>query len=225
MSRRVLVATPSHEGVVTVHYADSLFYTGKLCAQKGIEIIPVYIPGDAMIQRARNELLRMGVESGVDDILFIDADQVWKPENALSLLLHPVDVVGAAVPKKSDIEEYNVKAGPKIVVDQRNRLLVVDAVGTGFLRLSRKAAAALYEMGTEYNSGDDGAVCRMAFDVKVIDGRLHSEDTVACERLRDAGFLIHVDPSFTVDHIGSKRYTGNFAAYLTRLWAANATKQ
>ena len=224
MSRRVLVATPSHEGVVTVHYADSLFYTGKLCAQKGIEIIPVYIPGDAMIQRARNELLRMGVESGVDDILFIDADQAWKPENALSLLLHPVDVVGAAVIKKQEVEAYNVKAGPEIVVDQTNRLLIVEAVGTGFLRLSRKAAAALYEAGTEYR-GDDGKDCRMAFEPKVINGRLHGEDVVACMKLREVGFPIHVDPSFTVDHIGTKRYTGNFAAYLTRLWAANATKQ
>ncbi len=63
----------------------------------------------------------------------------------------------------------------------------------------------------------------MIFDVRVVDGRLMSEDNVMCDKLRAAGIDVWLDPRITCPHIGAKRYTGNFAAWLAKLQSEQAT--
>ncbi len=96
-----------------------------------------------------------------------------------------------------------------------NGLCVVEGVGTGFVRLSRKAFMALWDSSEEYEN--EGRKCRWIFDVCVVDGKLVSEDNIMCEKLRRLGFKVHVDPSFTPTHIGMKKYHGDFANYIARL--------
>lgn len=209
-----MIATPCYDGKVDCLFADSLVASIKRA--NGINICPIYLPHEALIQRARNDLLKIAVESGVDDLVFIDSDQQWRPEWLFKLLNHQVDVVGGAVRKKSDAESYNVRSVTfPVPFDPRNGLLIVDSVGTGFLRLSKKAIHAVWEASPEYRDGDK--TTRLAFDVRVIDGHLHSEDTVFCGALRNLGFRIHVDPSITCSHVGSKTWSGDFASYLTKL--------
>lgn len=212
--RQVMIGTPCYDGKVDCLFADSLVGTLKMASE--VNICPVYMPHEALIQRARNDLLNLAVESGVDDLIFIDSDQAWKPEWFFRLLSHPVDVVGGAVRKKSDAESYNVRSTKfPIPVDQATGLLQVDSVGTGFLRLSKLALRSAWFAAPEYRDGKKTS--RMAFDVRVIDGQLHSEDTVFCGSLKALGFHIHVDPTITCSHVGSKTWTGDFASYLGRL--------
>lgn len=216
--RRVMIATPCREGHTSVWYNCSLNETLKLSNKLGVEIYPVYEPYDALIQRARNFLIALALESGVDDVIFIDADQEWNPQWIFDLLNYPVDVVGAAVPKKSESEEYNVRCNSlPIPVDIDTGLLIVDGLGTGLIRFSRKALLSLWDSSEEY--GSNGRLCRMIFDVKVRNLELISEDNIACEKLREHGFKIYLDRKMTCGHIGSKKYTGNFDAYLKALEA------
>lgn len=212
--RNVMIGTPCYDGRVDCRFADALVGTVKM-AGPDIAIHPVYMPNDALIQRSRNDLMKMAVEGGVDDLIFIDSDQAWKPEWIFQLLAHPVDVVAGAVPKKSDIEQYNVRCAQAPLVDLATGLLVVDGVGTGFLRLSRRALLAVWMAAPEYRN--EGKASRMAFDVRIIDGLLYSEDTVFCEMLKAQGFRIHVDASMTCTHVGAKVWSGDFAGYLARL--------
>ena len=220
--RRIMIATPAHTGTVCVEYAHSLYYTGHLCATNGIEVYPVWLPRESLLQRARNDLVRMALEGKVDDMVFIDADQEWDPKHFIRLLGHPVDVVGAPVRKKNDrSEEYNISvAGSNIPVDLKTGLLIVDSVGTGFLRLSRKALQALWDTSDPYL--DAGHDHRMIFEPRVTDGRFWSEDTVMCAKLRLAGINVHLDPTFTIAHLGTKKYTGDFEAWLASLKKSSA---
>lgn len=215
--RRVLIGTPCHDGKPEAWYMHSVIQTIKLCRERGIEIFPVLMSYDAMIQRARNDLVKLALEGGFDALFFIDADEEWESHNALSLIEYPVDVVGAAVRKKTDETElYNVKAAsPFMPINKKTGLWIVDAVGTGFIRLSRGAIEALWERSEEYE--DNGKICRMVFNVEVIHRRLWGEDTIMCAKLKDAGFDIHLDPSFTVTHIGMKKFKGDFAAWIVRM--------
>jgi len=214
--RQVMIGTPCYDGRVDCRFADSLVGTLK-AAPAGLNICPVYMPYDALIQRSRNDLLKIAVETGVDDLIFIDADQAWRPEQFFRLLAHRVDVVGGAVPKKTDTAElYNVRSTKfPIPVDDATGLLVVDGVGTGFLRLSKRALRAVWLASPEYEN--EGKVSRLAFDVRVIDGRLFGEDTLFCESLKALGFPIHVDPTITCAHVGTKVWGGDFAGYLARI--------
>ena len=215
--RRVILATPAHDHRVHVEFTYSLIQTVRALAARGISAHPVFWPGEALVQRARNELMRCAIESGVDDVLFIDGDQEWQPEAAMALLDHPVDVVGIPIRKKTDDRElYNVRAVNELVRDPDTGLYEVDAVGTGFLRLSRAATTAAWELSEEYEDADH--TCRMVFDVRVIDGKLVGEDTVFCMKLKAAGFPIYIDPNHEIGHFGTKKYQGNFADWYERYY-------
>jgi hypothetical protein len=213
--RKVLIATPCYDGRTDVWFNHSLNDSIKLAAKHGIDLCPVYLSYDALIQRARNDLVRLAVESDCEALIFIDSDQAWEPEWILRLLAYPVDVVGGAVRKKSDAEAYNVRATLPIHREEATGLLVVDGLGTGFLKLSRKAFTALWDGSEEYRN--EGRSCRMVFDVRVVNGELVSEDNIVSLKLKAAGIPVHLDPSMTCAHIGAKKWTGDFGKWLARL--------
>lgn len=217
MTRRVLIGTPAYDGTVGVHYAHSLVESVRLASSMGVELRSIYMAYDALIQRARNDLVKLALESGFDDLIFIDSDQEWKPEWVMRIISWPRDCVGGAVRKKSDTESYNVRAdGHDIPVDPGTGLLRVRGIGTGFLRLSRRAMLAMWEAGEEYVD-DAGKVNRWMFDVKPVNGRLVGEDIGLADTLRAAGIETFLDPAITCSHVGVKKWDGNFAAWLARL--------
>lgn len=213
--RKVMVGTPSYDGRIEVFYADALRRTEKLFTEHGIALAPIYMAYDALVQRARNDLVKIAIEHEFDDLLFIDSDIIWDPAWALKFIEYPVDCVGGAYRKKTDEQElYAVRAQLPIPVDLKTGLLIVDGIGTGFLRLSRRALLALWERSQRYVN--EGRECRMVFDLAIINGQLQSEDIVMCDKLKDAGINVYVDPSFTCTHIGIKQYRGDFAAYIAK---------
>lgn len=214
MTRRVLIGTPAHDGRADVWFIDSLLRTDRLLRSHGIECIPIFMAYDSLVQRARNDLVRLAVEARVDDLVFIDSDECWEPEWVLALLRHPVDCVGAAVRKKTDEDRYNVKVTAPLR-DAATGLVVVEGLGTGFVRLSRRALTVLWEGSEPYRN--EGRDCRMIFDVRVIDGELVSEDNIVCRKLAKAGIPVHLDDRFTVSHIGPKKWEGDIRPALSAL--------
>ena len=210
--RKVLFGTPTYDGRVHVEFLQSLMDTVKLAPHAEIALYPVQISGDALVQRARNDLFAMAMETECDDIVFMDSDQEWNAEWVMTLLNHPADVVGGVVVKKSDTPGFNVKILPNGVTLDENGLMEVECIGTGFLRISRRAMQAVWDISPEYKDGDK--VSRMVFDIQIIDGELISEDNVFCRKWRGLGEKVYIDPTITLNHIGSRKWGGNFLAYL-----------
>lgn len=210
--RKVLIGTPAHDGRVDVWYANSLVNTVKLSGKYGIEVVPIYMSYDSLVQRARNDLVRLALEEKFDDLIFMDSDQEWDPEWIFSLLNRTEDVVGGAVVKKSDQLLFNVKALKTGLKRDASGLMEVEAVGTGFLKLSRKALETVWNESAEYTN--EGKKCRMVFDVQLVDGELVSEDNVFCRKWRNLGNKVWIDPTMTCNHIGSKKYSGSFLQFL-----------
>ena len=209
-SKRVMIATPSYDGKLDANYVFSLLQTMSLCGQNGIAITPIFVCYDSLVQRARNDLMRYAFEMDVDDLVFIDADEAWKPEDFMNLLSHDIDVVGGTARKKTDIEQYVVKVIPDNGLKrEENGLIKVLGIGTGFTRLSKKAIEDLWNFSEKYVD-DNGIENRMVFNIAIIDGKLVSEDISMCEKLRALDYTIWFDPSITCDHIGVKNYRGNF---------------
>ena len=211
--RKVLIGTPAHDGRVDVWYANSLVNTIKLA--KDVTIDPIYMSYDSLVQRARNDLVRLALEGGYDDLIFIDSDQEWSPQWVFKLLDYDTDVIGGTVVKKSDQPAYNVKALPTGLKWESNGLMEVECVGTGFMRISRKALQKVWESSTEYTN--EGKICRMVFDVQLIDGQLVSEDNIFCQKWKKLGGKVFIDPSMTCSHIGVKKYNGNFLGFINQL--------
>lgn len=207
--RRVLLAAPSHDGKVNAWHAAALAETCKIGLANNILIFPLYMSFDSLVQRARNDIVKVAVESEVDDLVFIDCDQDWNPLDFFRLLSHDVDVVAAPVVKKSDMEQYNVKIlGNVEVLD--NGLMEVDGVGTGFMRIRKDALKKIYDASEEYTEIHKPEPTRMVFEVKIIDGELCSEDITFCRKWIDMGGKVYIDPTINSGHSGEKRWTGDF---------------
>lgn len=217
-NRRVMIGTPCYDGKIEVWYANSLVETIKQSPSYNMDIFPIWLSYDALIQRARNDLIALMLEMDCDDIIFIDSDISWQPEWFFRLLNYPVDVVGGTYPKKGDDEMYPVK---HLEISKNPNtdtgLLEVDGLGTGFLKMSRRAIEYLWNNSAVYAEKEYGKVRRMVFDVVIKDEGMISEDIWVCMKLKQGGFPIWLDTTITCDHVGIKKYTGNFNTYWKKL--------
>lgn len=222
--RRVMIGSPCMYGEVNVWYANSLANTIKMSYDCDVEIIPMWLSFDALIQRVRNDTLHLAVKSGVDDLFWIDCDIEWNPEDFYKLLNHPVDIVGGTYRKKADIEEYVWRPAPGQIIDTSKNLIDVLGLGTGFARMSRKAFTYLYDVSPKYIDPKDNEEKSMAFNFvieKIRDpetdkmiSRTVSEDLHAFDILRKGGFDIWLDKHVTCNHIGPYKFMGDFNAWL-----------
>lgn len=212
--RHAFIATPVHSGQVCCEYIKSLIDTLPLLAQNGVAYTHSFCIGNALIHDARNRMVGWFMASPATDLLFIDADISWEAEDALRLINSPHDVVGGAYRQKRDDQELyntaNLKPGA-------TRLIECDYLGTGFLKISRKAIEklALVHADTRYMD-PDGHECFGLFDTRIGDGKIIGEDALFCRRWREAGGKVFLDPDMTLWHVGNKAYRGNFAELIAR---------
>ena len=213
--RRVLIGTPSYDGRIDVWFANSLLGTVKLAHEKGIFVHAIYTSYDSLIQRARNSLFKLAIDGGYDDLFFIDSDAEWEPEWFFRLLDRPEPFIGGALVKKSSNEGYTVKLlNKELKKSEDGKLIEVDGVGTGFLKISKFALQKLWDMSEEYLS--EGEKHRMVCDIKVENGDLISEDYILCNKWKSLGYRVWLDPTITLNHIGTKKFKGDFNAFITK---------
>lgn len=213
--RKILIGTPSYDGNIGVWFCNSLIETIRASNTKDVYIHVIYTSYDSLVQRARNTLFQIAMKGDWDDLFFIDSDTEWTAEQFFSILERPEPIVGAALVKKSENEAYTVKLIDKqLVYSNDNKLIEVDGLGTGFLRLTRFAFEKLWNISESYMS--EGEEHRMICDIKVVNGDLISEDYVLANKWRSLGYKIWLDPSFTINHIGYKKYQGDFKKFIEK---------
>lgn len=215
--KNILIATPSYDGKLDVWYTNSLLETVLFGIQNDILFKPIFLSYDALIQRSRNDLIKIAVENNFDGMLWIDSDMEWNPSWAVEIVNLDKDVLGLPVIKKSLQESYNIKCKPEDLNMDDDGLISVESVGTGFLYMSKKAIDYLWENSEEYS--DTNKTSKMVFKVSVEDGNLVSEDVYVCNKLKSAGFDIFIDPTKTCNHIGSLKYSGNFSEFIEKIKA------
>ena len=213
---KVLIATPAYDGRLDVWYTTSLVNSVRIAQDNGIFLHPVFMSYDALVQRARNDLFRLGLE--YDAVIWIDSDLEWNPMWIMELLGSDKDVIGGTYRKKTDdAERYTVKTNN---LESKDGLIKVDGLGMGFVKMSKKAVQALWDASQPYQN--EGRECRMVCDIQIVDGQLVSEDNVVMRKLADLGFDIWLDPRMTCCHIGTKKFYGNFEDFAKRLTAQAA---
>ena len=212
--RKIAILVPSYDGKVCCNFSLSIAEIFRIGASMpDISFHLQYLMHEALIQRARNNLINDAYDQGMDDVVFIDADQSFDPQAFFKLINYPVDVVGIPVRMKTEENRYNIR--PESCKEHKMNadlgLIEVAAIGTGFLRLTRKAIEAVFELSEYYNDGDSRRA--NAFEIRIFKGEIVSEDIIFCNKLTEAGFTIYVSPAYTAKHFGTKCWEGNFLDY------------
>jgi len=217
--RKVLIGTPTIDGKVEAAYVASLLDAKQYLATQNIDLFPIFMAYDALIQRARNDIIQLAVDSDVDDIVFIDSDIGWKPEQLIRLLSHNVDLVGGTYRRRTDISEMyvlKIREIDKGINPNKDELLEVEGLGCGFMRMTRRCYRLLWEISEKYED-NSGKRNKMVFNLSIRDGIFTSEDISLCYKWQDLEEKVWLDPYITCTHTGMKVYEGDFMQWIKSL--------
>lgn len=198
-------------------HAISLMSFQRACDREKIRLNIHPTWGDAMIERSRGRsATRFLLERDEDVWLSVDSDIAFDPADALKLCLEACDrdVVGGPYVTRTP-EGGRVTSQP--FKDRPFDFAVPDLqearwLATGFLAVHRRVFEKLAEGLTLYHPADGDPMRHYGFfeplpadDDSGVPIRL-SEDWAFCERARQAGFGVWMDPTPTLIHFGQGRF-------------------
>ena len=99
-TRIVMIGTPSYDGKISAWHASAIVETCKIGIVNNINILPIYMSYDALVQRARNDIVKLAIDNNVDDLVFIDSDIGFNPHDVIKMIKSDVDMIGGIYPKK-----------------------------------------------------------------------------------------------------------------------------
>jgi hypothetical protein len=228
-TKGIVVATPAYGGQVTVNYTNSLIRSSSLFQQYGLKLHVMFLCNHSLVTMARNRIVAEIFKNDKydwDSIVWIDSDISWTPDDLLKLSLHDEDVVAGTYRKKIDHGcHFTVKLiEGKEEPDDRG-LIEVHSVGTGFLRVSKKAMQDVMdhekitytEKITQPNAHPGDLQVKNVFESGYKDGGMLSEDFFFCAKLRDRGYKIMLDTKIDLGHDGAFTYRGSMTHFLDYL--------
>jgi hypothetical protein len=199
--RKIMIATPCHDGKLPVEYVSSLLDTMR--AQFPIIIAPVFLPGESMLPHARNYLASLFLQSDFDYIFYIDSDMVWTPEQFTKIARYDIDVISGLAHQKFDGSPLNFRAIEKETPNEKG-LLKVNGVGSAFIKISKNTLIKIAKVSQKYQINN--IEYKSIFEYGNIKGEFISEDIMFCKKLIKNGFDIIADTSVIIGHIGNKIY-------------------
>lgn len=217
--KHICICIPSYTGNLSLGGIVALLESSTAAHKNGWACDLVTRSADSCIQRARSIMFSEFLErSHATDLLFIDADMGWTAEGFVRLLSHDVDIVGGAYRSRGPNEVYILRPlEHELMRDKATGLMEVEGVGTGFLRITRKAAerlAAAYPDDWYTDPTAPGMTIRNMFEFSVEGHKLNSEDYNFCRKARAIGLKVFVDPDQVLDHTGHTTYRGCLMTWL-----------
>jgi hypothetical protein len=217
----LFIATPCLDGNVNAHYTASLVRTMSALQQRGWRSPQIdFEIGNSLIADARNKLVARFLASDASDLVFIDSDLSWAAEDLLRLASIDVPFVAGVYQRKSRTKiDFAVKFGPAIGLDAQ-RLMAVERVGTGFMRLRRdcleRMVAAHPSLRLQNPADKDDKHFYALFDTAIVDGQFIGEDFTFCDRWRAIGGQVLIDPTINLSHHGAAAYDEPLLKYLQK---------
>ena len=129
-----MIATPMYGGQCSGLYVQGLLLTMQRLQQLGVGVSWCQITNEALITRARNELVRLFLASGDDVLVFIDADHGFDGDAIPTLIAGGHDIACGICPKKEvnwDSVRRAAMAGRIDELADHAGSFVVNPLGTG----------------------------------------------------------------------------------------------
>ncbi len=171
------------------------------------------VRGFSQIDVGRSVMASDALAEGFQEILWIDSDIAFKPDDVEKLRAHPLPLLCGVYAKKGR-REFACEFLPeteKVVFGKQGGLLEIRYAGGGFLLTRRAVYEAMQQL-------PDLPVCNERFGTPirpyflplvVPDGAgswYLGEDYAFCERARRCGFKVMADTSIRLWHVGTYHY-------------------
>ena len=195
---KILICIPTYNLTVSIKTMRSLFNTIQLLEKEGHEVEYVARSG-SHINRVRNELASLFLQTKFDYCLFIDSD-VWNFEKAVPKMIklqakvscctYPRKEHGTAggPPPNCNLTDHAIKA-----IYEGFTVVPVKHCGGGCLLITRQVLLhMIHEKDISYNGGSNGFEFPLFdfFQSFIHNGVYLSEDYGFCQRLAELNILI-----------------------------------
>jgi hypothetical protein len=219
--RSVFIALPAYDFKVSLKLAVSLARFAQAAPQHGISIQIGSICGCSVVSRARNLLAQDMLESDCTDLMFIDSDINFEPEDILRLLAwtsDPKKGIVAGVPRTRSTDKVYIAT---LDYDENEELTMngmglvrAKRVATAFMMIRRDVFETLDAAHPEWRYYDERTkrTVPCMFDFMKTDEGYIGEDFLFCDRVREHGFEVWIDPTIKLGHMGVQEYEGRFGS-------------
>lgn len=204
MNHKIFIGTPCFEYKVNANYVNSLLDFTK----NNIDFEPFFLH-DSLITRARNELITQFYENRqvFSHLLWLDADVSIPAIGLKKLLEENVDIIAAPIPIKDSSSGVH-QSIRRTYEEVRNYVYKAEAAATGCLLMSKKSVINLVKNSKHYFIDDySNRKIYNVFESGIRGKQLMSEDWDICYKLREIGYEIYVNSSFSVSHFGFHNYS------------------
>ena len=217
--RSLFIALPAYDFKVSLKLAVSLAQFCQQAPQHGIDVQIGSVCGCSVVSRARNLLAQDLLESKCTDLIFIDSDINFDPADIFRLMAwasDPKKGIVAGVPRIRDsntvyIADMDYDENGELTMN-RMGLVRATRVATAFMLVRRDVFETMAEAHPEWSYYDKRSERNLTamFDFKVTDEGYMGEDFLFCDRTRELGFEVWIDPTITLGHMGVQEYVGNY---------------
>lgn len=219
LQQRAFLAIPTY-GPMPAEFVHCLWGAQLALNAAGIGATLQILTENCHVDDGRNLLVRDFLDTECTDLIFIDPDVLFKAEDLVSLLLPDEDIVAGIYPLKQTPEKFPVMTLPGDLWSDDSGLVEVMGVPTGFLRIRRNVLVLLSSMADRYHTKGDTALNHpipIIFERTFVDGNRISGDYSFCNKWRETGGKIYVDPNMELGHLGNYQWHGRLGNYWRRI--------
>lgn len=213
-----------------VAYVHSLLQTQAFFTRGGIEVVHSFVPGDSLVQRARNVLVAKFMASDCTHFMFIDGDIQWDASSVARLLaatqIEDIEIAGGIYPKKMLPVEFpmNFVTGAHEKLNQHplSGFIEIKDAPTGFLMMRRSAIERMMQAYPLRRCRflQDATPGEQQYQYDLFscfidkDGRFLSEDFGFSRLWQRIGGQVWMDPEIKLIHHGQYAYSGKISDVL-----------
>ena len=230
----LVIGTPMYGGMCSSEYVQSLLALKDGMQAAGHTVTCIFLGNESLIQRGRNTIAWHFLNTDASHLLFIDADQKFRPADVAKMIRADKEIIVGCVPMKG-INWDRVKKGAVLNHPNLSKLTGIFNInkldghdmtdpelpfevkhgGTGFMLIKREAFDKLMPAVGFYTNGGvtippDEKVYNF-FQVEVVDGQMLSEDYFFCHKYRELGGKVWAAPWCEIGHFGSYLFSGTYA--------------
>jgi hypothetical protein len=218
--RKIMLGLPTYDFKVTAKLAISLASFCVQAQRHGVDIQICNISGCSVVSRVRNLIAKDFLDSDCTDLMFIDSDINFEAEDIFRLMAWNSDpkkgiVAGIPVARKKGkvyISTLDTDEDENIFMNYMG-LVKAKRVATAFMMIRREVFEKLRDSHPEWVYHDEkkvGDEVIAFFDFALKEGQYIGEDFLFCDRARELGYEVWIDPTIKLGHMGMEEFAGAF---------------
>jgi hypothetical protein len=179
--------------------------------------------GNPYISAARAFMTRKALDAKADVIIYLDYDLSWEPQDLLTLIETPGDVVAGTYRYKQAEEDYmgeiviGSKYGKSHPIGRQDGCLKAIWAPAGFLKITVDCLKRFMKSYPQLCFGEAYRYSVDLFQHGACEGVWYGEDVMFSKRWRECGGDVWIVPNLSLTHWDKEKdYPGNLHQYLLR---------